>query len=355
MLKQRLKSLHGQSLLDCYLWEYSQFTNTAQIIHYIFRYLNRHWIRRQIDEGWLVYDIYTPHLVRWHSIIFQDISCDLVSAISELVEKHNDGQVIEHGDGKDLIEFIVSLALDATNPPYGSILEIPLRKSIMAASENNRLLEFFYEDSVPNYDDESARTEMEDQLVALTLGSQARARARNNDGMVKLVTSDLAVVEVEQKSAECSFIIKHLCAYFGRDIIDREFITLPNVDEAILRKILKWCDYHKDDADSSLVNRNTDTPIDIDEWDRSYMQVDQKTLFKIVLAANFLDIEALVALGCQTIAELINGRSSDEIRKTFGLPNDFTPEEEEQLRREAAWTEESEETYLPTLPRRVAH
>lgn len=38
---------------------------------------------------------------------------------------------------------------------------------------------------------------------------------------------------------------------------------------------------------------------------------------------------------------MIKGKSPEEIRKTFNIQNDFTPEEEEQIRRENEWAEES--------------
>lgn len=38
--------------------------------------------------------------------------------------------------------------------------------------------------------------------------------------------------------------------------------------------------------------------------------------------------------GCKTVANMIKGKSVEEIRKTFNIVNDFTPEEEEQIRKE---------------------
>ncbi|MBA0675637.1 hypothetical protein Goari_017172 [Gossypium aridum] len=34
---------------------------------------------------------------------------------------------------------------------------------------------------------------------------------------------------------------------------------------------------------------------------------------------------------------MMKGKSPVEIRKTFNIKNDFTPEEEEEIRRENAW------------------
>ena len=45
---------------------------------------------------------------------------------------------------------------------------------------------------------------------------------------------------------------------------------------------------------------------------------------------------------------MIKGKSPEEIRKTFNIQNDFTPEEEDQIRRENEW---AEEYVLPLCPR----
>ncbi|PHT42862.1 E3 ubiquitin ligase complex SCF subunit sconC [Capsicum baccatum] len=37
------------------------------------------------------------------------------------------------------------------------------------------------------------------------------------------------------------------------------------------------------------------------------------------------------------MADMIKGKTPEEIRKTFNIKNDFTPKEEEEARRENAW------------------
>ncbi|KAK8601351.1 hypothetical protein V6N12_051188 [Hibiscus sabdariffa] len=54
-------------------------------------------------------------------------------------------------------------------------------------------------------------------------------------------------------------------------------------------------------------------------------------------AANYLNIKSLLDLTCQIVADIIKGKMPEEIRKTFNNKNDFTPEEEEEVRRENQW------------------
>ncbi|PHT73020.1 E3 ubiquitin ligase complex SCF subunit sconC [Capsicum annuum] len=54
-------------------------------------------------------------------------------------------------------------------------------------------------------------------------------------------------------------------------------------------------------------------------------------------ANNDLNIKSLLDLTRQTVADMIKGKTPEEISKTFNIKNDFTPEEEEEVRRENAW------------------
>jgi S-phase kinase-associated protein 1 len=117
---------------------------------------------------------------------------------------------------------------------------------------------------------------------------------------------------------------------------------LLQVSENVLKKVLEWCSQHKNDPaptqDDDADSRKKTT--DIEEWDQKFMQVDQEMLFEIILAANYMDIKALLDVGCKTVANMIKGKSPEEIRKTFNIQNDFTPEEEDQIRRENEWAED---------------
>lgn len=79
----------------------------------------------------------------------------------------------------------------------------------------------------------------------------------------------------------------------------------------------------------------------VSQWDAEFVDLDQETLFELILAANYMDIKPLLDLTCAKVASLIKGKTPEQIRKTFNIQNDFTPEEEEVVRQENKWAEES--------------
>lgn len=159
---------------------------------------------------------------------------------------------------------------------------------------------------------------------------------------VTLASNEGSTIEVDRAVAERSILIKNLIEDLGDDAVVDSPIPIPNVNDPVLRKVIEWCEHHRNDAAQSADddNDNRKKTTDIDEWDQKFMQVDQEMLFEIILAANYLDIKALLDVGCKTVANMIKGKSPEEIRKTFNITNDFTAEEEEQIRRENEWAED---------------
>ncbi|KAG9229709.1 Skp1 family, dimerization domain-containing protein [Amylocarpus encephaloides] len=158
---------------------------------------------------------------------------------------------------------------------------------------------------------------------------------------ITLASNDSGSVTVERAVAERSMLIKNMLEDLGEGAVASE-IPIPNVGEQVLKKVIEWCQHHKNDPitanDDDSDSRKKTT--DIEEWDQKFMQVDQEMLFEIILASNYLDIKPLLDVGCKTVANMIKGKSPEEIRKTFNITNDFTPEEEEQIRRENEWAED---------------
>jgi S-phase kinase-associated protein 1 len=79
----------------------------------------------------------------------------------------------------------------------------------------------------------------------------------------------------------------------------------------------------------------------VQQWYADYVNVEQGLLFELILAANYMDIKPLLDLTCATVASMIKGKTPEEIRTTFNIVNDLSPEEEAQVREENRWIDEA--------------
>jgi S-phase kinase-associated protein 1 len=128
--------------------------------------------------------------------------------------------------------------------------------------------------------------------------------------------------------------IKHM---IEDNCADETGIPIPNVTGKIMAMVIEYCKKHVDsDAGTGSFDENNASD-ELKKFDTEFVKVDQETIFDLILAANYLDIKSLFDLTCMTVADMIKGKTPEEIRKTFNIINDYSPEEEEEVRRENQW------------------
>ncbi|KAJ3403602.1 hypothetical protein HDV05_007742, partial [Chytridiales sp. JEL 0842] len=126
------------TLLHYYTHQWTRFTRASTYIHHIFRYLNRNWVKREIDEGRKnVYDINTLALVSWREHLFMSVQADVVAAVLQLIEKQRNGESIEQSLIKSVVESFVSLGLDENDStkPTLDIYKQYFEQAFIAATE----------------------------------------------------------------------------------------------------------------------------------------------------------------------------------------------------------------------------
>ena len=146
---------------------------------------------------------------------------------------------------------------------------------------------------------------------------------------IKLVSSTGKEFLVEMDIARKSITIKTMLEDLGFDDgYNGEPVPLPNVESHILEKIIQWCTKHKDDDKDAFTNLSMDQLPVWDEKDFFDEGKDQKILFDLILAANYLDIKGLLDLGCKVVAKMIkNCGSAEAIREKFNISADLPQEE----------------------------
>jgi S-phase kinase-associated protein 1 len=134
-------------------------------------------------------------------------------------------------------------------------------------------------------------------------------------GRVILVSPEGQKVEVPRNVAEMSVLIKEMLADDEDD--ESPEIPLPNVQKEILDKVVEFCTHHVNDPMAEIdkpLKSNVMTDV-VSEWDANFIDVEQSTLFSIILAANYLDLPSLLDLSCAKVASMIKGKTPEEIRR----------------------------------------
>lgn len=119
-------------------------------------------------------------------------------------------------------------------------------------------------------------------------------------------------------------------------------IPLPEVGSDSLRKLLEWCEYHKDDPIITDDPEKSKLPENIPEWDAEYLNIDSKEILALVHATNYLQVSGLFSLLVVKVANMVKKKSPEQVRDMFNITNDFTPEEEKQIQKENAWCKDYE-------------
>ena len=198
-----------------------------------------------------------------------------------------------------------------------------------------------------------------------TVGAESGAK-------IVIETADGEKVVVAEKIARMWGTIDTMLKDLGTDSSDgseeAEEIPIQKVSAETLRLVIEWCEHYEGTAgpfppiDDEFADLNfDDSDIDDDddpqmkeikflqnmkipEWDKEWLKFASKpnpvdSLLDVIEAANYLNIEDLLNLTCKTVGNMMSGKSPEQIREIFGIENDYTPEEEEQLRKEIAWCE----------------
>ncbi|KAM3399450.1 hypothetical protein ACQJBY_004689 [Aegilops geniculata] len=148
--------------------------------------------------------------------------------------------------------------------------------------------------------------------------------------MIMLKSSDGEDFKVEEVVAMESQTIRHM---IEDDCADKA-IPILNINSEILSKVIENCNKHGPTKPSNVASgspdaaaSNTVAPTaraeDLKIWDAEFIK-----------AASYLNIKGLLDLTCQTAADMISGKTPEEIRNFFKIRNDYFPEEEEKICRE---------------------
>ncbi|XP_068645665.1 SKP1-like protein 21 isoform X1 [Aristolochia californica] len=134
-----------------------------------------------------------------------------------------------------------------------------------------------------------------------------------------LQTADGSIQQVEEEVAMyCPMICREIIQT-GMGSSKNFAISLPQrVTPAMLSLILDYCRFHQVPGRSNKEKKS---------FNEKFIRTDTKQLCELTSAADSLLLKPLVDLTSHALARMIEGKTPEEIRETFHLPDDLTEEE----------------------------
>jgi S-phase kinase-associated protein 1 len=103
-------------------------------------------------------------------------------------------------------------------------------------------------------------------------------------------------------------------------------IEIKKVTEPILKHIVEYLKYHNGKVPAEIAKPIRSVKMEKiveDVWDAKFIDgMNKKTIFQVILGANYMDVPSLLHLGCAKIATLIKGKSPDEIKQILSEDSD---------------------------------
>ncbi|CAA0841976.1 SKP1-like protein 4 [Striga hermonthica] len=205
---------------------------------------------------------------------------------------------------------------------------------------------------VPNTSD-GETSEMDEAKTVAPKTSDGETFEVDEVKTVVLKTSDGEKFEVEEEVVIQSLKIKHVIEKESASTV----ISLPNVSSGVMTRVIEYCRCHAfGEYDYTMK-----------DYDAEFVKIDNKLLFELIsvffelpslyfgffcfgpgfcwrsiwlfslffvafMAAHYLNIPGKLDVTCQAAANMLKGKTPEEIRATYNITNDLTPEEEEEIR-----------------------
>jgi S-phase kinase-associated protein 1 len=156
---------------------------------------------------------------------------------------------------------------------------------------------------------------------------------------ITMITSDDKKLKVDLSVMK---VCKPIEEFYKDNQTDTEII-LSEVKSNTLARIIEFCkQYHNKSppiVEKPLKTNKLSEAVK-DEWLESKLQMPLNELYELINACDYLGLESFENLAACAVAVKIVGKDVQEIRKEFGIVNDYTAAEENEIKDFFSWSDE---------------
>ena len=152
-----------------------------------------------------------------------------------------------------------------------------------------------------------------------------------NKTHIRLISSDNQKLTIDIKSCEKSKLLKDILIDYEKE----EDLPLPEVDSETLKYVIEYLEHYKNSEpipiNKPLVNNDIKIVLEKQPWDLEFIsKFSEEALYKLINAANYMDIYPLLSLSCCRIACELQDKPISEIQKIIGIECDMTEEQKKE-------------------------
>lgn len=188
------------------------------------------------------------------------------------------------------------------------------------------------------------------------IAAESKSGANGDARKVRLRSAEGDSYELPYESSLISILVKNTIEvedsdYDDDDNNDQETdmyeIDIPKVSSNTLAHVVKFMRHYVEEQameplTTPLNGNDIATIFASQPWYRDYIEnMDRSMVFKIVQAANFMEIQPLLDIACLRVSTELVGKSAEEIRIILNLPK-MTDEEHEEARKKHPWIFETD-------------
>ena len=156
------------------------------------------------------------------------------------------------------------------------------------------------------------------QIILVSMGAPEKIRVSIPDSMVSSLKTVQEMLDDIELVGEGPSVIR-----------------VPHVeDQKAFDLLIEYMEYDKDNRIEEDLKTGQKVPMS--PWETEFFSElesldKQPYLFQLISISNYLNYNRLFHTSCQKVANMIEGKTPEQIRKTFNLPDDLTVEEKEKL------------------------